>query len=639
MIKNMNILEIGLDTCRGVGQANEYQLLRQGNQDANLGMNLVFSTATSFQLIGITLSKINTVIENIKWAEISPIPTYINFSASVFIPCTITYIKKSINFTSHPNLHTIIKILDYQVLPNVILVGNLVAAIGLIAIGNPIYGGSNLAFLLLNLFDEQGWVNANTIKNNLILKNTLLTCKVSYLLTTLNLYNVLSLINIIADIIYQITCYTNKGTNVIYPITLEEFESKCSVFALLHYRLNNYHLLEKPISNNSIPDFENQFEQYASLLEDYLKQELSIYSDQLSRIFQDDEKWQNDYNGNPIDYLKDGTRSLVSYMRKLTNEKDFKNRFLSLVHYMSNLPQDKRITLLAQLSQLGHYCPERKYIDMNLLYDTYIDTIESRSLSNKLLELLHQDRMQILDQILAFMNQLKPFLNTMANLDREHLFCHENIHAIENQLRQLGANEEELPLMSRWLLDISSNRDAASWRSKICNNLLSLFIRWATPLLPPMEDVHFANLFKNILAPYLYVHHKSIDVLTTEDKSVIEKWITDLIYKFHIRAAKQIFSEQYTPHTVFKRVRDIINREPIIALSEIQEWFIEQYKNSHPESTANEAITWFREKIYDDNGLIRPRYLLFFLVNQGVLELTEDTQSKKDIGALTCLPV
>ena len=147
----MSLLQIGLDIGRGIGQANEHQLLRQGNYDANLGMNYVFSTATSFALIGNILSKINRVIENIKFTEISPIPTYITFSASIVIPCTLTYIKKSINFTSHPNLHTIANLLDYQILPNVILVANLASAVGFIALGNPIYGGCNLTFLLLNL--------------------------------------------------------------------------------------------------------------------------------------------------------------------------------------------------------------------------------------------------------------------------------------------------------------------------------------------------------------------------------------------------------------------------------------------------------------------------------------------------------
>lgn len=184
----MSLLQIGLDISRGVSQANEYQLLR-GNYNANLGMNHISSTTTSFQLIRNTFSKINLVIKNIKFAEISPIPAYITFSTSMLIPSTLTYIKKSINFTSHPNIHTFINILDYQILPNIILIANLVASIGLIVFGNFLYGGCNLSFLLLNLLEEQGWINTDFIQKNPFFTNALLLCEATYLITSLNLYN------------------------------------------------------------------------------------------------------------------------------------------------------------------------------------------------------------------------------------------------------------------------------------------------------------------------------------------------------------------------------------------------------------------------------------------------------------------
>lgn len=580
----MSLLQIGLDISRGVGQANEYQLLRQGNYDANLGMNHIFSTVTSFQLIGTTFSKINLLIKNIKFAEIPPIPTYITFSASTFIPLTLTSIKKSINFTSHPNLHTVINTLDYQILPNIILVANLVASIGLITYGNLLYGGCNLTFIVLNLLDEQGWINAHFIQKNPFFTNALLMCKVSYLVTSLTLYNAFSLLDVVTTIIYKSGCYKKNVSNTIDTITLKEFESKCSESSSLRCRLSNYHLLEKPVSNNSVENLENQFNEYATSLNSYLQQDLSIYHSRLLRIFREDEKWQNDYNNDSIGYLRQGVNALLLYMRKLTNQSEFKNKFLSLVRYMSNLSEDERASLLAQLAQIGHYCPERKYIDINLLYDTYIDTIEKRCLHNKILSILHQDRLQILDQFLSLLNEIKSFLAAETNTE-----------------------------------------ETAQER------LFNAMIRLVAFLMPSVDDIHFANLIKELLSSHLYVHHTSIDALTGNRISILEKWFFDILYKEPIRMSKEMFSNQYNSYTVLKRIINSINNESIISFRQMQEWFICKYRDSFPEATSDEGITWVHTHVYNlESGLIEPHYVLFFLINQGVLELIEDAQDTKD---------
>lgn len=580
----MSLLQIGLDISRGVGQANEYQLLRQGNYDANLGMNHIFSTVTSFQLIGTTFSKINLLIKNIKFAEIPPIPTYITFSASTFIPLTLTSIKKSINFTSHPNLHTVINTLDYQILPNIILVANLVASIGLITYGNLLYGGCNLTFIVLNLLDEQGWINADFIQKNPFFTNALLLCKVSYLVTSLTLYNAFSLLDVVTTIIYKSGCYKKKVSNTIDTITLKEFESKCSESSSLRCRLSNYHLLEKPVSNNSVENLENQFNEYATSLNSYLQQDLSIYHSRLLRIFREDEKWQNDYNNDSIGYLREGVNALLLYMRKLTNQSEFKNKFLSLVRYMSNLSEDERVSLLAQLAQIGHYCPERKYIDINLLYDTYIDTIEKKCLHNKILSILHQDRLQILDQFLSLLNEIKSFLAAETNTE-----------------------------------------ETAQER------LFNAMVRLVAFLMPSVDDIHFANLIKELLSSHLYVHHTSIDALTGNRISILEKWFFDILYKEPIRMSKEMFSNQYNSYTVLKRIINSINNESIISFSQMQEWFICKYRDSFPEATSDQGITWVHTHVYNlESGLIEPHYVLFFLINQGVLELIEDAQDTKD---------
>lgn len=588
----MSLLQVGLDISRGVGQANEYQLLRQGNYDANLGMNHIFSTVTSFQLIGTTFSKINLVIKNIKFAEIPLVPTYIIFSASIFIPFTLTSIKKSINFTSHPNIHTLINTLDYQILPNIILVANLVASIGLIAFGNLVYGGCNLTFVLLNLLDEQGWINADFIQKNPFFINALLLCKVSYLVTSLNLYNAFSLLDVVTTIIHKSEYYKKNVSNTIRTITLQEFESKCSESSFLRYRLSNYHLLEKPVSNNSVEDLESQFDEYATSLNSYLEQDLSIYHSRLLRIFREDEKWQNDYNNDSIRYLKEGINALLLYMRRLTNQREFKNKFLSLVRYMSNLSEDERVFLLAQLAQIGHYCPERKYIDINLLYDTYIDTIEKRCLHNKILSILHQDRLQILDQFLTLLNEMKSFL-----------------------------------------------ADETNTQERAQDRLVNVTVRLVAFLMPPFDDIHFANLIKELLSSHLYVHHTSIDALTGNKISILEKWFFDILYKEPIRIAKQIFSNQYNSYTVLKRLMNSINNESIISFHQMQEWFISTYRDSFPEAASDEAITWVNRHVYNlDSGLIEPHYLLFFLINQGVLELIENGQDIRD-AAIVRLPL
>lgn len=583
----MSLLQIGLDISRGVGQANEYQLLRQGNYDANMGMNHIFSTVTSFQLIGTTFSKINLIIKNIKFAEIPIVPTYLTFSASIFIPITLTSIKKSINFISHPNIHSIINTLDYQILPNTILIANLVASIAFIALGNLLYGGCNLTFVLLNLLDEQGWINADFIQKNPFFTNALLLCKVSYLVTSLNVYNAFSLLDVVTTIIHKSRCYKKNVSNTIRTITLQEFESKCSESSFLRYRLSNYHLLEKPVSNNSVENLENQFDQYAASLNSYLEQDLSIYNSRLLRIFREDEKWQNDYNNDCIGYLKEGINALLLYMGRLTNQREFKNKFLCLVKDMSTFSEGERVSLLAQLAQIGHYCPERKYIDINLLYDTYIDTIEKRCLHNKVLNILHQDRLQILDQFLILLNEIKSFLGGESNTERPQ------------------------------------------------NRLLNASVRLVAFLMPSFDDVHFANLIKELLSSYLYVHHKSIDALTG-NISILEKWVFDILYKEPIRIAKEIFTNQYNSYTVLKRIMNSINNESIISFHQIQEWFMDKYRESFPKATSDEVIAWVHRHVYNiDSGLIKPHYLLFFLINQGVLELIEDAQDTRDAAIVT----
>lgn len=588
----MSLLRIGLNISRGVGQANEYQWLRQGNYDANLGRNHLFSTVTSFQLIGTTFTKINLVIKNIKFAEISPIPTYISFSASLLIPCTLTYIKKSINFGSHPHIHTFINILEYQILPNVLLIANLVASIGLIVLGNFIFGGSNLIFLVLNLLDEQGWINADFIQENLFFTNAILLCKANYLLTSLNLYNAFSLLDIVTNILAKAGYCKNKGTNIVQTITMQEFESKCSQSSFLRYRLSNYHLLAKPVSSNSIENLEDQFEEYATSLSSYLEQDLSPYHSTLLRIFGQDEKWQADYNNDSVEYLKEGIKGLLVYMKKVTKQQELKNKFLSLVRYMSYLSENERTPLLAQLAQIGHYCPERKYIDINLLYDTYIDTIEKRCLSNKILSILHQERLQILDQFLALLNKIKLFLMTETN-------------------RPEGTPD------------------------RLFNTIMQL----VASLMPSFEDVHFANIIKELLSSHLYIHHTSIDTLTGNRISILEKWVFDIVYKEPIRMAKQIFANQYNSYTVLKRIMHSINNESIISFNEIEEWFITKYKESFREATLDEAITWVHSHVYNiESGLIEPHYLLFFLINQGVLELVEDSLDTRDVAIIKLPP-
>lgn len=432
----------------------------------------------------------------------------------------------------------------------------------------------------------------------------------------------------IIDIAYNMITYINKknitNNNVISTITLQEYESKFAILPLSQYRLSNYHLLKEPISNIPVENLENQFDHYTSLLKGYLEQDLSTDNSRISQIFQDDEQWKNAYNGNPVDYLNDGVNKLIMDIQ-LTKTKELKNKFLSLIRYLSQLSKKEGIHLLAQLAQIGHYCPDRQYKDIGMLYDTYIDKIEKRSLSNQLLAILHDERSQILDQGIAFIHNVGLFTNLLAILDKQNPLSNENRRIAKNYLKQLEPfDEKQLDEVTENMLNVLKNEHK---RTRICKIVEDIFIKFVASVMPPMGDIHFANQMKNYFSSYCYVHHKSIDILTKDRRSKLEKWIYTFVYRNIINLIQEKFSQQYNPKIVLQRIVNIINNESTINSLEIQQWFKEQYLASYPEVIPAAAITWVQKNVYDQKTFkIQPSYVRFFLANQGVLELIENGQ-------------
>lgn len=604
----MDLLRIGIDISRAIGDAHFNQRLREGNRDANLGMNHFFSCLTQYSLIENTCSKVNEILQNLSFATIVPIPSSLTYSMSLLIPLSLTLGKKSINFTAHPTIHYIITTIDNELLPHVILISNVVAAIAFIVFNNHIYGSVNLLFLILHVMHEKGWMNTDFIQKNRILVGMLEACTITKTLYALIINHSLNpyYLWILADKTYQAVHYIKKPSAItISSMTLREYESKYSETTDIPYRLHEYHLLKKPVSNRLLEDLTNELNQYATTLRKYLEQDLSTHTLPLLHKFRNEDRWQQDYNNNPLEYLHHGINRLLHAIQR-SNNSEFKNKSLYIIRYILNLPEDEKMDKLATLAISGHYCPERLYSDVNVLYDTYIDTFESRALSNKVISLLHGDRLQILDQILAGINEVKSLLNSAATLP-------------------LDPNEPR----------------------SISQRLSSLFLQVLSFLVPPMDDIHFANSMKNILCPYLYVHHKSIDTLTEINREELSWSLFNWFYQKNgfISLMEFMFSQQYHPKIVFKRISDIIQKEPTISTLEIEQWFIEQYMSEYTEANRSIAEEWVREKVYtiDDDYIpkIKPYYMLFFLVNQGVLKIEDspdfDKRPQRSLEIITTL--
>lgn len=604
----MDLLKVTIDISRAIGDAHYNQRLREGNRDANLGMNHFFSCITQYSLIENTCSKINEILQKISFGTISHIPSSLKYSMALVIPLSLTFAKKSINFTSHPTIHNIITTLDNKVLPNVILVTNLVAAVACIIFNSQIYGSVNLLFLLLHVIHEKGWMNTDFIQKNRMLNGMLEACTIIKTIHALIINHSLNpyYLWILGDKTYQAVNYIRKPAAIkISPITLHEYESKYSESTDIPYRLHEYHLFKNPISNRLLDDLTNEFDQYAIALKKYLEKDLSIHNLQLIHKFQNEERWTQDYNNNPIEYLNHGINSFLDAIQ-ISNNLEFKNKSLSIIRYILHLSNDEQVDKLADLAITGHYCPERLYSDVNLLYDTYIDTLESRDLSTKVINLLHGDRLQILDQILAGINEAKSFLSSLAT-------------------------------------STPNTNESQSISKRLSNLLLKVF----ASLLPPMDDIHFANSMKNILCPYLYAHHKSIDTLTEINTKDLTWLLFNWFYQKNgfIDLIEFMFSQQYHPKIVLKRISDVIEKEPTISTIEIEQWFIEQYMSQYTEASRSTAEEWIREKVYtlDDNytPTIKPYYMLFFLVNQGVLKIADspnfDERPKRAMDVITTL--
>lgn len=599
----MSLLKVGIDASRGIGDAYFHQTMREGNRDANLGLNRVFSFVTQYSLIENTFSKINEVLQGIQFASISPILFPIKYSISLCIPLSFTLAKQSINSTNYPNIHTVITTLDNRVLPNVILVTNLVASVALIAFGNSVYGSANLLFLIVNLMHENSWMNTDCIQKNDAFHCLLDTCILIKYLHSLLINHSLNpfYIWMLGDTISQVVNYIRKPTDSkIALLALQEYKSKYPESTAIQYRLNEYHLLKDPISNYPLEDLISQFDHYTSLLKGYLKQDLSRYESKLLKTFHNDNHWIKNYN-NPIDYMNNGINSFVNSIR-ISHNTEFKNKSLAIIRYVFTLPKDEQIDLITNLAITGHYCPERLYSDTKLLYDTYIDTLESRELSNKIIGILHQERLQIVDQMLALINEIKSLSKS------------------------------------------TQNSNASEPTSNQFSNLLSTIL---FSIIPPMEDIHFANCMKNILCPYLYAYHKSVDTLTQINTKKLDWLLLNWAFQKNgvIPVIESLFLQQYNPEMVLERIRNIITNEPTIKDNEIQEWFIEQYISNYSKTTRKEAAKWVYEEVYvmDDDNIprIKPYYILFFLVNQGVLKIEDnlplDTIPKKAIDIINIL--
>lgn len=604
----MNLLKVTIDISRAIGDAHCNQRLREGNRDANLGMNHFFSCITQYSLIENTCSKVHEIVQKISFRTISHVPSSLTYSMALVIPLSLTFAKKSINFTSHPTIHNIITTLDNDVLPNVILVTNFVAAVACIILNSQIYGSVNLVFLLLHVMHEKGWMNTDFIQKSRILNGMLETCTITKAIHALIINHSLNpyYLWILGDKTYQAVNYIKKPAAIkISSITLREYESKYSESTDIPYRLHEYHLLKNPDSNRLLEDLTNKFDQYVVTLKKFLEKDLSLHNLQLLYKFQNEERWTQDYNNNPIEYLSHGINSFLHAIQ-ISNNLEFKNKSLSIIRYILTLSNNEQVDRLANLAITGHYCPERLYSDVNLLYDTYINTLESRDLSTKVINLLHGDRLQILDQFLAGINEAKSLLNALAT-------------------------------------SIPNTNESQSISKRLSNLLLKVF----SSLVPRMDDIHFANSMKNILCPYLYAHHKSIDTLTEINTEELTWALFNWFYQQtgFIGLIEFMFSKQYHPRIVLKRISDVIEKEPTISTIEIEQWFIEQYMSEYTEASRSTAEEWIRQQVYtlDDSYIptIKPYYMLFFLVNQGVLKIEDspnfDEKPQRAIQVITTL--